>query len=210
MYSCAIKEVRTRFDILDTEYASRCRRNPMHSIQSRMKSTSSIVKKLSKYSVPISLENMKEHIKDIAGVRIICTYIDDVYEIADSFIKQEDITLVSQKDYVKNPKPNGYRSLHLIVEVPVFFAEAKVDLPVEVQIRTIGMDLWASLEHQLKYKKTVPNQQEIVECLKTCAETLNDTDEQMLLIRKQIEEAEDIPTEEEILLERLSQIDIKV
>lgn len=210
MYACAIKEVKTKFEVLDTEYSVRYRRNPISSIQSRLKSTGSIIEKLGRAELTPTLENVTENIRDVAGIRVICPYVDDIYQIADALIKQDDITLLKRKDYIQNPKPNGYRSLHLVVEVPVFFADKKVGLPVEVQIRTIAMDFWASLEHQMKYKKTVENQEEIVEQLKQCADTINATDEKMLSIRQQLESAEDIPTEEDILMERLRKMDIKI
>lgn len=130
--------------------------------------------------------------------------------IADSLLKQDDITLIARKDYIANPKPNGYRSLHLIIKVPVFFANQRREMKVEVQIRTIAMDFWASLEHQLKYKQEIPEQEEIVARLKACAETINATDEEMLKIRQQMEAAADIPTEEDLLFEKFSRLDMPI
>ena len=153
---------------------------------------------------------MEANIYDIAGIRVVCSYIDDIYAIADALLAQDDIELVARKDYIKAPKPNGYRSLHLIVRVPVFFAETKKKVNVEVQIRTIAMDFWASLEHQLKYKKDIPDQQEIVARLKACADVITQTDEKMLGLRRQIESAEDMPTEEDILFEKLGKLDIQL
>ena len=141
---------------------------------------------------------------------MICSYIDDIYTIAEAFLRQDDVTLIAQKDYIAHPKPNGYRSLHLIISIPVFFADRKKDMKVEVQIRTIAMDFWASLEHQLKYKQEIPTQPEIISQLKECAEIINATDEKMLDIRHQIEEIADAPTEEDILLEKLSKLDLAV
>ena len=147
---------------------------------------------------------------DVAGIRVICSYIDDIYEIANALLAQDDITLEKRKDYIVNPKPNGYRSLHLIVKVPVFFASGKKDMKVEVQIRTIAMDFWASLEHQLKYKQNIQNQDEIVAQLKNCADVISSTDEEMLGIRQKIEAGNDTLTEEDILLEKLSRMDVNI
>ena len=119
----------------------------------RLKRSGSIAEKLSRQNLPFSTDSIEAHINDVAGVRVICSYVDDIYRIADALLKQDDVTLVARKDYIASPKPNGYRSLHLIVQVPVFFADQKKNLKVEAQIRTIAMDFWASLEHQLKYKK---------------------------------------------------------
>ncbi len=210
MYTCAIKEVRTKFEVLDTEFSVRNQRNPISSITTRLKHTNSIMAKLDKYECRFSLENIEKYINDAAGIRVICSYIDDIYQIADSLLAQDDITLVTRKDYIIDPKPNGYRSLHLIVRVPVFFAKYKKDMKVEVQIRTIAMDFWASLEHQLKYKQNISNQQEIVEQLKSCADVIASTDQRMLGIRQQIEAVADAMTEEDILLEKLSRMDMNI
>lgn len=210
MYTCAMKEIRTKFEVLNTEFNVRYQRNPINSISTRLKRTSSITDKLSRQNHPFSIESIEKNIHDVAGVRVICSYIDDIYIIANALLKQDDITLVVRKDYIANPKPNGYRSLHLIVKVPVFFADQKRDMNVEVQIRTIAMDFWASLEHQLKYKQDIPNQQEIIMQLKACAEVINATDERMLDIRCRIESATDAPTEEEILLEKLARLDLNI
>lgn len=210
MYGCAMKTVQTKFEILNTEYKVRYQRNPISSITTRLKRTASITDKLARLGLPFSLDNLVENVNDVAGVRVICPYIDDIYTIADALLKQDDIRLITRKDYIAQAKPNGYRSLHLIVEVPVFFAEHRKDLKVEVQIRTIAMDFWASLEHQLKYKQEVPNQQEIISQLRTCADIISATDEKMLDIRKQIEAASNTPTEEEILFEKLSKLDIGI
>ena len=160
--------------------------------------------------LPVSVNSIEEHIYDIAGIRVICSYIDDIYLIAEALLKQDDITLIERKDYIKNPKPNGYRSLHLIVRIPVFFAEGKKQVNVEVQIRTIAMDFWASLEHQLKYKQSIPDQTDVEARLKNCADIIARTDAEMLELRRQIEKAEDAPTEEEQLFERLKKIDARM
>ena len=157
-------------------------------------------------NVPPSVENIVEHIKDFAGVRVVCSYIDDIYTIADSLLMQNDIKLIERKDYIKNPKPNGYRSLHLIVSVPVFFAENKKDVTVEVQIRTLAMDFWASREHQMKYKQSIEDEDLICRELKECAEVIAKTDEKMQQLRIRIQSADDIDTEDEILFDRLRKI----
>ena len=140
-------------------------------------------------------------------MRVICSYVDDIYRLSEALLRQDDVKLIAQKDYIQQPKPNGYRSLHLIVCVPVFFADQRRDLPVEVQIRTIAMDFWASLEHQLKYKQNVPEQEAIVEQLRHCAQRVSDLDEEMLAIRRRIEAAEDKPSEDDILLEKLMRLE---
>lgn len=210
MYACAMKEMRTKFEVLNTEFKIRYQRNPIASISTRLKRTASILEKLGRHNLPFSLNSITEHVNDVAGIRVICSYIDDIYTIADALLRQDDVTLINRKDYIANPKPNGYRSLHLIVSIPVFFADQKKDVRVEVQIRTIAMDFWASLEHQLKYKQEIPNQQEIIDRLKECADVINDTDEKMLGLRRQIEAATDAPSEEEILFEKLSRLDINL
>ena len=166
MYACAIKEVRTKFDVLNTEYSIRYQRNPINFITTRVKSTHSILEKMNRIRNRFTLKDVAECLNDIAGVRVICSYIDDIYRLAEALTAQDDIRLLEKKDYIQNPKPNGYRSLHLIVSVPVFFAEQRQELKVEVQIRTIAMDFWASLEHQIKYKKEIPDQAEIIARLK--------------------------------------------
>lgn len=208
MYLCALKEIKTKFEVLDTEFESQYKRNPISVISTRLKRTESIMQKIAKYKVPFTLESVEKNINDVAGIRIVCSYIDDIYKIADALLRQDDIRLINKKDYIANPKPNGYRSLHLIVSIPVFFAEKKKDVKVEVQIRTIAMDFWASLEHQIKYKHEIPEQKKVSEKLKSCADIISETDKQMMELRKQIESAEDVPTEDEILFERLRKLDL--
>lgn len=210
MYTCAMKEIQTKFEVLNSEFNVRYSRNPINSMSTRLKRTVSIVEKLSRKGQAFTPENVERYLGDVAGVRVICSYVDDIYKIADSFVQQDDITLIERKDYIANPKPNGYRSLHLIVKVPVFFADQKREMKVEVQLRTIAMDFWASLEHQLKYKKEIPRQHEIVTELKSCADAITAVENHMLSIRKEIEECSDEPTEEDILLEKLSRFDIRI
>jgi len=210
MYKCAVKEIKTKFEVLDTEFKTRYQRNPINFINTRLKRTTSIIEKMRRKNIPFTLDNIEKYINDVAGVRVICSYVDDIYSIAKALIQQDDIKLIEQKDYIANPKPNGYRSLHLIVSVPVFFAEHKKSMKVEVQIRTIAMDSWASLEHQLRYKQQISNEEEIAEQLKKCADLISDLDSQMLDIRTKIEANSNDPTEEEILLKKLKKIDIPI
>ena len=210
MYACAIKEVQTKFEVLETEFKVRYQRNPISSIQTRLKSSSSIIEKMIRKGVPFSMENLEQQIQDLAGIRVICSYVDDIYALAQALTSQDDITLVEEKDYIKNPKPNGYRSLHLIVSVPVFFSQQKRQIKVEVQIRTIAMDFWASLEHQMKYKREIPDQQHIVAQLKSCAEDIARVDREMMDIRRRLEESVDDPTEDDLLIARLKKLDTPI
>lgn len=210
MYACALKEMQTKFEVLDTEFKLKYKRNPINSISTRLKRSESIIEKLTKNHFPVTLESVEKNIHDVAGIRVVCAYIDDIYQIAAALLKQDDVTLIDRKDYIQKPKPNGYRSLHLIVSVPVFFEEKKKNMKVEVQIRTIAMDFWASLEHQLKYKKDVADEQEVIAELKACADVISETDEKMQNLRKRLEAAEDIPTEEDILLDRLRRLDVPI
>ena len=151
-YQCAIMEVETKFKVLNQEYSLEYDRNPIEGIKTRVKSYDSILRKIRRKNIPMTMEGIEENIRDIAGVRVICSFPDDIYELAESFLRQDDITLVERKDYIKNPKESGYRSLHLIVQVPIFLQNTKKLVYVEVQFRTIAMDFWASLEHDIRYK----------------------------------------------------------
>ena len=186
MYNCAIREVRTKLEVLNDELSIRHKRNPIKHITSRIKRPLSIIQKLKRYDAPFTVEAVEEKLNDVAGIRVICSFIDDIYAIADMLLKQDDVTLIRKKDYIQNPKPNGYRSLHLIVEIPVFFSEQKKTMRVEVQIRTIAMDFWASLEHKLKYKQDVENPEAVSAELKECADIIAQTDARMLAIKNQI------------------------
>ena len=187
MYTCAIREVKTKIEVLNDELSVRNSRNPIEMIKSRVKKPISIVEKLRRKGLEVSLESMINNLDDVAGIRIICSFLDDIYAVADMLVRQDDIRVIAVKDYIKNPKPNGYRSYHMIVEIPVFFSDRKKPMRVEVQIRTIAMDFWASLDHQLKYKKELSNAAEIGEELKQCADVIAQTDKKMLEIRQQIE-----------------------
>ena len=210
LYSCALKEIQTKFEVLDTEFKLEYNRNPIASISTRLKRTESIMDKLERKGLPFDLESIEAHIHDMAGIRVICSYIDDIYLIADALLRQDDITLIEKKDYIEHPKENGYRSLHLIVEVPVFLTNHKKPMKVEVQIRTIAMDFWASLEHQMKYKQDIPDSEAVIAELRDCAAVIRETDERMLAIRRRIEAAADVPTEEEMLFDKLARFDIPI
>lgn len=155
-YRCAIMEVETKFRVLNERFSLLHDRNPIESIQNRLKSPDSIRDKMIRKNLPFTPEAIEDNIFDIAGVRVICSFTDDIYMLADCLLQQDDIRLIEQKDYIKNPKKNGYRSLHLIVEVPIFLQNGKKLMKVEVQLRTIAMEFWANLEHQLRYKKDLP------------------------------------------------------
>ena len=186
-YECAIMEVETKFRVLNHELSLEYDNNPIESIKTRVKSYDSILKKIRRKNIPLNLQDIEKNLKDIAGVRVICSFPDDIYQLAESFLKQDDITLIDRKDYIKNPKPNGYRSLHLILEVPVFFMNEKKPMKVEVQMRTIAMDFWASIEHKLYYKKQTDGFPDSVsEDLGICAEQLHTIDMKMQEISERI------------------------
>ena len=189
-YQCAVMEVETKFNILNNRLSLQDEHNPIESIKSRVKSLDSIMRKLKKLQLPITIESVEENLKDVAGVRVVCSFVDDIYKIADSFLAQEDVTLIERKDYIQNPKPSGYRSLHLIVKTPVYTENGKKDMFVEVQMRTIAMDFWSSLEHKLRYKENLNPQtaEQLAKELEACAEESAKLDEKMLRIRNQIAE----------------------
>jgi putative GTP pyrophosphokinase len=189
-YQCAVMEVETKFNILNNRLSIQGEQNPIESIKSRVKEYDSIIRKLDKLHLPITIESVEENLQDVAGVRVICSFVDDIYKIEECFLAQEDVTLVKRKDYIRNPKPSGYRSLHLIVKVPVYTETGKKEMFVEVQMRTIAMDFWASLEHKLRYKKNLNSQTaaQLAEELEACAEESAKLDEKMLRIRNRIAE----------------------
>ena len=189
MYNCAIREVKTKLEVLNEELSVRYNRNPIEFIKSRVKKPISIVKKLESKGNEVTLDSMIANLNDVAGIRVICYFIDDIYDVARWLAKQDDIKLLEVKDYIRHPKENGYRSLHMVVEIPVYFSEEKRKLRVEVQIRTIAMDFWASLEHQLRYKKKLEGMEDAEEIgveLRQCAETIAQTDMKMQDIRERI------------------------
>ena len=177
--SCAIREIQTKLEILNDGLSLKTKRNPIGSISSRLKAPQSIIGKLRRNGYPITVESMEENLNDVAGVRVICSFIEDIYNVADMLTMQDDIKVIIRKDYIKHPKENGYRSLHLIVEVPIFLSEKSLIRRVEVQIRTMAMDFWASLEHQVKYKKGIPDAGKIGEELAECANIIAKTDQKM-------------------------------
>ena len=190
MYMCAIREVKTKLEVLNDDLAIKNQRNPIQMIKSRVKKPASIVEKLKRRGHPVSVNSIVEHLDDVAGVRVICSCVDDIYTIAEMLARQDDVNVLMVKDYIRSPKVNGYRSYHMIIEIPVFFSDRKQKIRVEVQIRTIAMDFWASLDHQMKYKKNLDDSGEISEELKECAEVIAQTDMRMLNIRRKIEEKE--------------------
>lgn len=187
LYRSAIKEVKTKLDILDDELKIRRKRNPIEYMKSRVKTPGSIMEKLRRRGFEMSIESAKENLNDIAGIRVICSFVGDIYDIAEMLTRQNDIILIEEKDYIKNPKTNGYRRLHLVVEVPIFFSDHEELVKVEVQIRTIAMDFWASLEHKLYYKKSGESPVHITQDLKECADLIASTDMRMQDIQKQVE-----------------------
>ena len=199
-YECAIMEVETKFRVLNHELSLEYDNNPIESIKTRVKSYDSILKKIRRKNIPLNLRAIEDNLKDIAGVRVICSFPDDIYKLAESFLKQDDITLIERKDYIKNPKPSGYRSLHLIVQVPIFLQNEKKMVNVEVQFRTIAMDFWASLDHKMRYKKELSDEEvEILqEELYDCARQSAVLDERMQGIRDRITKKQE---QETILLE---------
>lgn len=189
MYRCAIREVQTKLEVLDDEFSVENKRNPISFIKTRIKNPQSIYNKLQKLGYEFTAENIQEQLNDVAGVRVVCAFIDDIYTIANLIAEQDDIKVIKIKDYIKNPKPNGYRSYHMIVEIPVFFSKGKTPMRVELQIRTNGMDFWATLEHQLRYKKGIedlPGYEEISKELLLSAQAVIETDNEMQRIKNKI------------------------
>ena len=189
MYRCAIREVQTKLEVLDDEFSVENKRNPISFIKTRIKNPQSIYNKLQKLGYEFTAENIQEQLNDVAGVRVVCAFIDDIYTIANLIAEQDDIKVIKIKDYIKNPKPNGYRSYHIIVEIPIFFSKGKTPMRVELQIRTNGMDFWATLEHQLRYKKGIedlPGYDEISKELLLSAQAVIETENEMQWIKNKI------------------------
>ena len=185
-YRFAMEDLETRFSMLNEYFSLAGEQNPIVDIRTRLKTFDSIFEKLKRRGFPVTVQSITENLYDVAGVRVICSFIEDIYTIANMLTQQDDVTLLAVKDYIKNPKKNGYRSYHMIIEIPVFFSDKKQNIKVEVQIRTIAMDFWASLEHQVKYKKNVADAEEIQERLKKCAEVIAATDAEMQNIAQHI------------------------
>lgn len=192
-YQCAIMEVETKFKVLSEEYSLEYDRNPIENIKSRVKSFDSLLKKIRRKNIPLTMTSIEENIQDIAGVRVICSFPDDIYRLADCLLSQDDIILLEKKDYIKNPKPSGYRSLHLIIQTPIFLQEGKRMVTVEVQLRTIAMDFWASLEHKLRYKKNISEEQSVflAEEMSQCAEISASLDERMQKVKDMLIQSEE-------------------
>lgn len=190
-YRCAMMEMETKFNVLNEELSLEYDRNPIETIKVRLKSPDSIGDKLYRKGLTPTTENIEKNIFDIAGVRVICSFPEDIYMLAESLLRQDDVRLIEKKDYILNPKPNGYRSLHLIVELPIFLHDEKRMMKVEVQLRTIAMDCWASLEHKIRYKKDIPDLETIHKELKACAEISAQLDARMDAVRKSIENRAD-------------------
>jgi putative GTP pyrophosphokinase len=186
MYSCGIREVQTKLEILNDEFQAKRHRSPIDSIKSRVKEPDSIARKLSSRGLEISWDSIVENLNDVAGIRVVCPFIEDIYFVADTLLAQDDITLIESEDYIAEPKANGYRSLHLVVEVPVFFSDTKLPVRVEVQIRTIAMNFWASLEHEIHYKQDLPDSGALALELRDCAETIARTDARMQDIHERL------------------------
>ena len=188
LYEAGIREIKTKLDILNDESRISGKPSPIDSIKSRIKTPRSIIGKLKRRGYPISLQSMMENLNDIGGIRVICPFIEDIYTVADMLMRQDDLTLIDRKDYIENPKPNGYRSLHVIVRIPVYFLDNKEPIPVEVQLRTIAMDFWASLEHDLKYKAV--SEVEGIDSydeLKDCSRIIEDVEARMQILAGALE-----------------------
>lgn len=191
IYAAAIREIDARLQNLDSEFSLKHRHNPIHHIESRVKTLPSIIKKLHSIGCPISISSAKKSLHDIAGVRVVCCYVDDIYRIANLLLSQDDISLILEKDYIKNPKSNGYRSLHIVVDVPVYLSKGKLYIPVEIQIRTVAMDFWATLEHGIRYKSTEDVPAYLVDELRSCANVITETDYKMQEIFKVLQMVHD-------------------
>lgn len=192
-YRCAIMEVETKFNVLNEQFSLQYDRNPIESIKARVKSFDSILKKVKRKQIPFSLESIEENINDIAGVRVICSFQEDIYMLADCLLQQDDVRLIERKDYIKNPKPGGYRSLHLIIEVPIFLEKEKRPMKVEVQLRTIAMDFWASLEHKIYYKYEGNAPDYFERELQECSSIISRLDAKMMTLNEAMKRIEGDP-----------------
>ncbi len=205
-YTCAMMEIETKFNVLNEEFSLLWDRQPISSIKTRLKDPLSIRNKLMKKGLPVDMKSIEENVNDVAGIRVVCSFIADVYMIAEAFKKQDDITVIEQKDYIAHPKQNGYRSLHLIVAVPIFLQHEKRIMKAEIQIRTIAMDFWASLEHQLRYKKADNFDDEMAADIKYCAALSAELDKHMDELRAKVYPAP--PNEEDFLKQALQELPI--
>ena len=189
LYNSALKEINTKLEILNDEFQHVHRYNPIEHIKSRIKSPESIVKKLRHRGYESTIENMVKYVNDIAGIRVICSFTSDIYRVADMLANQSDVKVLSIKDYIKNPKDSGYKSYHMIVSVPIYLSDSVIDTKVEVQIRTVAMDFWASLEHKMNYKFDMNAPEEIKQELYECAQMVSALDDRMLQLNEEIREA---------------------
>lgn len=198
VYKFALDEMNTKIDILKQEFTFIHDYNPIEHVKSRVKTPESILKKVNRKGYPLTLASVKENIHDIAGIRITCSFISDIYRISDMLQKQKDVVLIEAEDYIKNPKPNGYKSLHLLLQVPVFMTDREEKVCIELQIRTIAMDFWASLEHKIyyKYDKEVP--ESLLEELRMAAETVSELDKKMEHIHIEMNEVKEEKNGEEV------------
>ena len=211
LYDSALKEINTKIEILNNEFVHIYNYNPIEHIKSRLKTPDSIVKKLNRYGFEVTIDNMVEKLSDIAGIRIICSFTSDIYQIAEMITKQSDVTVLYVKDYIKNPKPNGYKSYHMVVTIPIYLTDGPVDTKVEIQIRTIAMDFWASLEHKIYYKFEGNAPAYLQQELKACADVVNMLDVKMFSLNQAIlelaeaqrEQDQEMPDDEEVAEEEL-------
>ena len=211
LYDSALKEINTKIEILNNEFVHIYNYNPIEHIKSRLKTPDSIVKKLKRYGFEVTIDNMVENLSDIAGIRIICSFTSDIYQIAEMITKQSDVTVLYVKDYIKNPKPNGYKSYHMVVTIPIYLTDGPVDTKVEIQIRTIAMDFWASLEHKIYYKFEGNAPAYLQQELKACADVVNMLDVKMFSLNQAILELaeaqrtqdQEMPDDEEVAEEEL-------
>ena len=191
LYRSAIREVSTRLEVLDDEFSFRHKRNPIHSIQTRLKTPQSMMEKMGRRQLTPRIDVIRTELTDIAGIRVICSYVDDIYLLADLLCAQDGIELVRAHDYIRRPKPNGYRSLHVVVRVPVRFSDGVQMVPVEIQIRTIAMDFWASLEHELRYKTAARVGRDVIRELRDCADSIAELDDRMQKVYRKVEKLDD-------------------
>lgn len=203
LYNSALKAINTKIEILNNEFIHLYNYNPIEHIKSRLKTPESIVKKLKRGGHEVTIPNMIEHLSDIAGIRIICSFSPDIYRIAEMIARQSDVTVLVVKDYIKNPKPNGYKSYHMVVTIPIYLSDGPVDTKVEIQIRTIAMDFWASLDHELKYKKNIDpaDEEMIAQELLSCADRIAETDTIMQQIRMKLDSVEENKAKSEIVVQ---------
>ena len=187
LYRCAIMEVETKLRVLNEEFSLENEDNPFISIESRLKSPESIMEKLKKNKWPLTVESIEKNLHDVAGVRVVCAFQSDIFKCVRMLTSQDDVSLIQFKNYIKNPKPNGYRSFHVIIGIPIYLSSERRLMEVEVQFRTVAMDFWASLEHKMRYKKDIKNPEEISQRLLMCAQLINEIDEEMVFIRNMIE-----------------------